>query len=133
MLEEPWYRGKDHFKQTMKDYLTRPGHCFYAIVPKIDSEGREIPEGQRRALGRFSFIRPDLSSRVIELGHVTMAPSMKGTPCSTEAFYLIIKRALDESTEKDQGPPFRRLEWKCNNHNLQSKSAALRLGFQYEG
>ncbi|MFN9108895.1 MAG: GNAT family N-acetyltransferase, partial [Bacteroidota bacterium] len=28
---------------------------------------------------------------------------------------------------------YRRVEWKCDNNNLRSKNAALRLGFQYEG
>ncbi|MNN05384.1 hypothetical protein D3C81_1181420 [compost metagenome] len=50
---------------------------------------------------------------------------MQRSPGSTEAVYLLAKRAFDLG--------YRRLEWKCNSLNARSMRAAERLGFTYEG
>ncbi|MDE1168834.1 MAG: GNAT family protein [Pseudomonas sp.] len=61
----------------------------------------------------------------IEIGHVAFSAAMQRTPKGTEAIYLLGKLAFDQG--------YRRLEWKCNNDNARSKSAALRFGFSFEG
>ena len=50
---------------------------------------------------------------------------MQRTPISTEAMYLMMKHAFELG--------YRRYEWKCNDLNQPSRSAAKRLGFQFEG
>ena len=55
----------------------------------------------------------------------TTAPAAAITPASTEAMYLMMKRAFSLG--------YRRYEWKCDALNLPSRNAALRLGFSYEG
>jgi RimJ/RimL family protein N-acetyltransferase len=62
----------------------------------------------------------------IELGNVWFAPVMQRTRAATEAMFLLLRLAAD-----DLG--YRRLAWKCNALNEQSRRAAERLGFRYEG
>jgi len=63
---------------------------------------------------------------VIELGHIHFAPRLQRTPASTEAIFLIMRRALDELG-------YRRCKWKCDSLNAASRAAAVRLGFTFEG
>jgi RimJ/RimL family protein N-acetyltransferase len=63
---------------------------------------------------------------VIEVGHIHFSPLLQRTTLSTEAMFLMMKRVFD-----DLG--YRRYEWKCDALNAPSCSAALRLGFAYEG
>jgi RimJ/RimL family protein N-acetyltransferase len=51
---------------------------------------------------------------------------LQKTPISTEAMYLMMRRAFD-----DWG--YRRYEWKCDSLNAPSCAAAKRLGFRFEG
>ena len=69
-------------------------------------------------------MKPDVG--VIEVGWITYSSILQKTVEGTEAMYLMMKNVFD-----DLG--YRRYEWKCDNLNLQSKKAALRLGFKYEG
>ncbi|GIK04326.1 hypothetical protein Aspvir_008405 [Aspergillus viridinutans] len=62
----------------------------------------------------------------IEIGNVLFSPTLQRTTVATEAFYLVLKYAIEELG-------FRRIEWKCNALNAPSRRAALRLGFTFEG
>ena len=53
-------------------------------------------------------------------------PQLQRTHGATEAMYLLARYVFD-----DLG--YRRYEWKCNSLNAASRSAALRLGFTFEG
>eukprot|EP01084_Bolivina_argentea_P027457 51042_1 len=64
--------------------------------------------------------------KTIEIGGLWYAPKYHGTYVSTECTYLLTKYAFDILK-------YRRVQWKCDNANLKSKKAALRLGFRYEG
>jgi RimJ/RimL family protein N-acetyltransferase len=61
----------------------------------------------------------------VELGALMFSPVLQRSTLATEALYLLIKGVFDLD--------YRRCEWRCNACNLSSISAALRLGFQYEG
>ncbi len=78
------------------------------------------------ALGMASYMRIVPSHGVIEVGALTYSPLLQQTPMSTEAMYLMMKRAFD-----DLG--YRRYEWKCDVLNEPSRNAAERLGFRFEG
>jgi RimJ/RimL family protein N-acetyltransferase len=80
---------------------------------------------QRRAAGRAAIQRIDLPNGVAEIGHILWGPSMRRSPASTEAVFLLCDYVF--------GLGARRVEWKCNNRNVASKAAALRLGFTFEG
>jgi len=61
-----------------------------------------------------------------ELGHIWYGPQAQKTRVNTETIYLFLCYLFDELH-------YRRVEWKCDNNNQESKRAARRLGFQYEG
>ncbi len=61
-----------------------------------------------------------------ELGSIWYTPSAQKTRVNTETIYLLLKHLFDDLR-------YRRVEWKCNNENAESKRAAERLGFQVEG
>lgn len=76
-------------------------------------------------LGFASFMRYDFTHGVVEVGGVTFSPVLQRTVMATEAMYLMMRHAFDHG--------YRRYEWKCNQLNLPSSQAALRLGFTFEG
>lgn len=78
-----------------------------------------------RALGVVGYLRIDSKNGVIEVGHLAYTPHLQRTPAATEAMYLMMKQAFDLG--------YRRYEWKCDSLNAPSRSAAERLGFQFEG
>jgi RimJ/RimL family protein N-acetyltransferase len=79
-----------------------------------------------RAVGIACYLRIDAKSGSIEVGGLLYSPLLQQTPASTEAMYLMMRRAFDELG-------YRRYEWKCDHLNAPSRAAALRLGFTPEG
>jgi RimJ/RimL family protein N-acetyltransferase len=61
-----------------------------------------------------------------ELGHIWYDARVQRTAITTETAYVMLCYLFDELK-------YRRIEWKCDNNNIRSKNAAIRLGFQYEG
>ncbi len=88
---------------------------FWAVADRMD-----------RAVGWLSLMRIDRTHRVIEIGSILYTPAVQRTPAATEAQYLIARHVFETLG-------YRRYEWKCNDLNVPSKRAALRLGFTYEG
>jgi RimJ/RimL family protein N-acetyltransferase len=88
---------------------------FHAII--------DLATGQ--AVGVASYLRIDPAAGSIEVGHINYSPRLQRTVASTEAMYLMMKRAFELG--------YRRYEWKCNALNASSRAAAQRLGFSYEG
>ena len=82
--------------------------------------------GEEALLGTASLmgVRPEVG--VAEVGCVIYGPELKRSTAATELQYLLASHVFD-----DLG--YRRYEWKCNAANAASRSAALRLGFTYEG
>jgi RimJ/RimL family protein N-acetyltransferase len=60
------------------------------------------------------------------VGHINYSPNLQNTTEGTEAMHLMMHNAFEILGN-------RRYEWKCNNLNIESKNAAKRLGFKYEG
>lgn len=98
------------FMQASKDPM------FFAVV---DSK-------TQRAVGYLTLMRIDPSFGVMEVGHIHYSPLVQRTPAATEAQYLLMKLVFDTLG-------YRRFEWKCDSLNAPSRSAALRLGFTFEG
>lgn len=80
----------------------------------------------KKAVGVASFLRIDPSNGVIEVGAIKYSPALQRTAAGTEAMYLMMKRVFDELG-------YRRYEWRCNNLNAESKRAAKRYSFTFEG
>lgn len=80
----------------------------------------------RRRVGMASFLNIATDMRRLELGHIWYALDAQGTQANTEAVHLMLCEAFDELK-------YRRVEWKCDALNARSRTAALRLGFSFEG
>lgn len=89
---------------------------FFAILDKSSGD----------AVGYAAYMRIEPTHRVIEVGSILFTPHLQRTIGATEAMYLMARHVFE-----DLG--YRRYEWKCNALNAPSRSAALRLGFGFEG
>jgi RimJ/RimL family protein N-acetyltransferase len=89
---------------------------FFAILDKTSSD----------AVGYAAYMRIEPTHRVIEVGSILYTPRLQRTIGATETMYLMARHVFE-----DLG--YRRYEWKCNALNAPSRSAALRLGFTFEG
>ncbi len=89
---------------------------FYAVVDQASG----------RAVGRAALMRIEPAHGVIEVGSILWSPDMQKSPAATEAIALFAAYVFE-------GLGYRRFEWKCNDLNVPSKRAAIRLGFSYEG
>ena len=98
-----------------------------SVAPSDDPLFHTIIDARtRRAVGVASFMRIDPAMGVIEVGSINYSPLLQRSVASTEAMYLMMRRAFDELG-------YRRYEWKCDSLNAPSRAAALRLGFSFEG
>ena len=80
----------------------------------------------KRRVGIVSFLNIVSDMRRLELGHIWYSLDAQRSNVNTEAIYLILCEAFDRLK-------YRRVEWKCDSLNERSRSAAIRLGFQFEG
>lgn len=88
---------------------------FYAIVERKTGS----------ALGVASYLNIDENNGSIEVGHLAFSPLLQRKTQATEAMFLMMERAFSLG--------YRRYVWKCDALNAPSRSAALRLGFMFEG
>ncbi|NWB44923.1 GNAT family N-acetyltransferase [Pseudomonas gingeri] len=103
------------FNDWLNGNATSSDPYFFAVVDKASGEVQGI-------LSLMSIVP---AQGRIEIGHVTFGAPMQRSPKSTEAVYLLAKETFAMG--------YRRLEWKCNNDNARSRTAAERLGFSFEG
>jgi RimJ/RimL family protein N-acetyltransferase len=89
---------------------------FFAILDNVSGH----------AVGHAASMRIEPEHRVIEVGSILFTPRLQRTVGATEVMYLMARHVFE-----DLG--YRRYEWKCNALNAPSRSAALRLGFTFEG
>lgn len=80
----------------------------------------------KQPVGMVSFLNIVSDMRRLELGHIWYSPDSQRSNVNTEAIYLMLCEAFDRLK-------YRRVEWKCDSLNEKSRSAALRLGFKFEG
>jgi len=85
-----------------------------------------LDKSSGHAVGWASYMRIEPLHRVIEVGSILFTPRLQRTIGATEAMYLMARHVFE-----DLG--YRRYEWKCNALNAPSRSAAVRLGFTFEG
>ena len=83
-----------------------------------------LPEGEK-ALGWVSYCDIEPHNGALEIGSIWFSPTLQRTKAATEALYLLLDHAFTEG--------FQRVAWRCNALNQQSRKAAARLGFVYEG
>ena len=81
--------------------------------------------GDGRVLGMAAYLRITPAVGSIEVGAIMLGPDLARTRAATEVQWLLAEHAF--------GLGYRRYEWKCDDLNAPSRSAAERLGFRYEG
>lgn len=110
------FTTRSDFDQHLRNIAQAADAVHYAVVDNASG----------RALGTLALMRIEPQHGAIEVGFVAWSPALKQTRQATEAHYLLMRYALE-----DLG--YRRYEWKCDANNAASRSAAKRLGFQFEG
>ena len=85
---------------------------------------RDRRTGRPGGMGSFMEIRQ--AAGVGEIGNIWFGRAWQRDIRATEVLSLMMHHVLETRG-------YRRLEWKCNALNAGSRSAALRLGFRYEG
>jgi RimJ/RimL family protein N-acetyltransferase len=85
-----------------------------------------IDKRSGRVEGRQTLMRITPEHRSIEIGNIYWGPAIARSAVATEANYLFARHVFE-----DLG--YRRYEWKCDALNAPSRSAAMRLGFTFEG
>ena len=114
------YPDYEQWKPAVDAWSSTNDPLFFTVLSGPASDPASEP------VGMMSFMSIVPSHRRIEIGSVILGEQLKHTRQATEAFYLMIKHAFE-----DLG--YLRVEWKANNLNKPSLSAAERLGFVYEG
>ena len=117
------FASASQFHRRVRENANDPGLVFYAIRDKDHGAGGGASNGQIGGMASYLRIAPEAGS--IELGYITLGPSLQGTRAATEAFFLMMDWAFSNG--------YRRFEWKCNALNMASRRAAQRLGLSYEG
>jgi RimJ/RimL family protein N-acetyltransferase len=110
------FADRDSFAEAVARKAATQDPLFFAIVDRASD----------RAVGYASFMRIEPAHRCIEVGGIMFAPPLQRRIGATEAMYLMARHVFE-----DLG--YRRYEWKCDSQNAPSRSAALRLGFTFEG
>jgi RimJ/RimL family protein N-acetyltransferase len=115
MAYGPW-SSETAFAAWLRDCASTADPVYYAIA--------DLQHGRFTGMASLMDIQPKAGG--IEIGHIWLGLELQRTRAATEALYLLMAHSLD-----DLG--YRRLQWKCNALNQASRSAALRLGFEFEG
>ena len=109
------YDSFDSYRAWVESVSRGPDPLFFTIVDLAT----------QRAVGVASFMRIDPRQGSIEVGGLNFSPLLQQRPAATEAMFLMMRHAFALG--------YRRYEWKCNALNAPSRTAALRLGFSFEG
>jgi RimJ/RimL family protein N-acetyltransferase len=105
----------DEYERWLGERVTSTDPLFRAFVDCVSGN----------AVGLGSFMRIDPPAGTIEVGHIAMSPVLQRSRAATEAMYLMMRHAFELG--------YRRYEWKCDALNVNSRRAAERLGFEFEG
>lgn len=110
----PW-RDRDEFIAWLRGVEAGDDPMFFTIIDHASGT----------CSGLASYLRIDPANASIEVGHVHLARNLQRTAAATEAMYLMMRRIFETG--------YRRYEWKCDDLNAPSRTAAARLGFRFEG
>ncbi|GMK57360.1 hypothetical protein CspeluHIS016_0401940 [Cutaneotrichosporon spelunceum] len=81
--------------------------------------------------GTASFLESNYDNMMSEIGWICILKPFQRTHVNTHMVGLMMHQVLDRPEEGGWG--LRRCQWKTNSLNKPSQSAALRLGYKYEG
>ncbi|GMF47538.1 unnamed protein product [Phytophthora fragariaefolia] len=110
-------------------------HGPFASVAKLESffsseqaDARHFVVTEREsklAIGMLTLGAHSPTNLRIEIMDVWLAPAFQGTTALTEVVLLLLKHLFESG--------YRRVEWKCDGHNVRARRAAHSLGFTFEG
>lgn len=109
------FDSHDSYLEWLVDFCAKDDPMFHAVI-----------HPEHGAVGVASYLRMQPGIGTIEVGHINFSPRLQNTRAGTEAMFLMMRRVFDELG-------YRRYEWKCDALNENSRKAAERLGFTYEG
>jgi RimJ/RimL family protein N-acetyltransferase len=109
-----------HNVQTYREYLRKKLDLATEVTYKIFSKRLN------RLVGCASLMNINKDHGTVEVGSIWYTKEAQKTEINSNAMFLIFSYVFEDLK-------YRRLEWKCNNLNEDSKRAAVRLGFEYEG
>jgi RimJ/RimL family protein N-acetyltransferase len=115
MFDGP-FEDRAAFDASIARLATSEDPLYFAIVDRRSGG----------ATGRAALMRIEAAHRVVEVGSIVYSPRLQRTRGATEAMYLLARYVFEVLG-------YRRYEWKCHALNQPSRSAALRLGFTFEG
>ena len=102
------------FEAYVDGRLAAPGMVILVVVPAGGGPS-----------GVVSLMRAEPAHGVVEVGAIVLGPGLQRTTAATEALWLLARHVFRLG--------YRRYEWKCDALNAPSRSAAVRLGFRFEG
>lgn len=109
------FASLSEFEAFFRKYEDSAEDTVYAILLNTSS----------KSVGIASLSTGGLANRVLEVG-VIYGTNLQRTPAGTEVLFLLGELVFNELG-------CRRWEWRCHSLNLQSRKAAERFGFVYEG
>ena len=115
MLYGPFTNEND-FKEWMQRQVNMNDVIIYSVYSKR----------LNRYVGIYSILNIDVKNGRAELGGIWYGKMAQKTEINTETSYILLKYLFEDLN-------YRRIEWKCDNENIPSKNAAVRLGFTFEG
>lgn len=107
--------GRENFQILLQQYEISEDPLYFATIDKASG----------KAVGRQAFMEIEPVHGRCELGRVYRGRNYTRGPGSTEATYLFLRYLFD-----DLG--YRRVVWRCDNRNADSRRTTLRLGFTFE-
>lgn len=110
------FRSQDDFKNWLISQESLTDRIIYSVYSKRIGQ----------YVGMCSIINIDENFGRAEIGSIWYGKIAQRTEINSESIYLLLDYLLSDLK-------YRRIEWKCDNDNNASKSAATRLGFDFEG
>ena len=114
----PWgpWKSEAEYTSALRQQTASHDRIYYAV--RLASGGK--------ACGQICFLDIQPEQGVIEIGAIWFGLTLRRTRSATELMYLMLRYAMDDLR-------YRRMQWRCNALNANSRAAARRLGFRFEG
>ncbi|CEG50473.1 ribosomal protein n-acetylase [Plasmopara halstedii] len=107
------FASEDEFK---KFYLSK----------KIDARHFVLMECENnQPIGMVTLGKHSPRNLRVEIMNLWLTPAFQGSAALTEAVLLLLTYLFDNG--------YRRIEWRCDGHNVRARRAAHSLGFTFEG
>lgn len=133
--------GEELFEAARQDSDSLFHHMFFGPFSRLEDlrsflekeleSFKKIPytvysKRLKKRVGSLALTNLDTTHGTAEIGSVWYSRDARGSEINTHAVHLLLTELFDTLG-------YRRVVWKCDETNGPSRSAALALGFQFEG